>query len=176
MPNVHRSQEVYKRIKGLRGDAQPLRALRGLYVSGTHLEPQYIDNNISITDFGTSVELKVVNYTQKDQTMPDDHILSFLNIETNQPKITSYTTTSKSLPDDHILQFLNVETNQPRIVSYETKKESLPDDHILQFLNVETNQPRIVAHKRSTYNMTPEPCIRLMSFTVSEDIVVTNST
>ena len=171
MANIHRSQEVYKRIEGMHADDRPLRAVRGLYVSGTHLNPEYIDHNITITDFTESNPLVVVNFTERTETTPDDHVLNFIGMDVGMLSIDFYSTATATTPDDHVLNFIGCDVSPIEIEAYGQSTKTVPDDHVLNFIGLDVSEMSVSWYSSKSYQTSGEHMITVRSFT-STDIDV----
>lgn len=120
--NIFKAVEIYKRIPGLPSRMNPLRVIRGLWVSGTHLDTitidatlhvtgetsnhceeraytdsrvdGYLEGNVNIIDF-QSTGFSVQQYsTQRTSSYLQGNV-NIIDIESNQMDITYYTTSNQ---------------------------------------------------------------------------------
>ena len=89
MANIFQSTEIYKRLPNVQPSQNPLRAVRGMYVSGTHRAPYYIDAGCLITAVETT-PATVASYTERTDTLQDPGGINILSAEITAPVITNY--------------------------------------------------------------------------------------
>ena len=167
MSNVFRSKEIFKRLPKVPTDQNPLRVVRGVYISGTPRVVQYIDSGIriknintnaaSIVDFSTkysSVEnnalnlfnisfgdTTIVNYSTKNSDV-ENNALNLLSISFGVTDILDYTTTEKSAIDDS-LHLMSIQFNNESILWYDDKKINTNKDFIIRIKSVSSTQATI---------------------------------
>ena len=78
MSNYYKSKEVYKQHRDAVTHEPKIIPVRGLYVSGDHLEPTYIDHNVTITQC-TSTSMTIVDYVDRTIDVPTDHSVNILD-------------------------------------------------------------------------------------------------
>lgn len=78
MADYYRSKEVYKQHRNLDHESTII-PVRGLYVSGTHLEAVYEDHVITVTGF-TSSPLEFYDYTTKTINMQTESAYRILDV------------------------------------------------------------------------------------------------
>ena len=100
MSDFHKSKEVYRYTPTANGDK--LVPVRGLYVSGLHKEPWYIDHAVTVTKFESN-EGTIVHYTSKNTSFYDDSALAFTGLSVGGISIVNYYQASKSVYDDSAL-------------------------------------------------------------------------
>lgn len=88
MSGIHRSQEVYKFTPTNSG--MKLVPVQGLYVSGLHTEPWYIDHCITISRF-TSTDATIRDYYDSQSTLPFNgiHLVGLESLPVKYQKYTS---------------------------------------------------------------------------------------
>ena len=88
MSGIHRSKEVYKYTDTPTG--RKLVPVRGMYVSGLHTEPWYIDHTVSVSRF-TSNEPTIMDYYESSY---DNSIggLHFVGVNSYEPTLQRFTT------------------------------------------------------------------------------------
>lgn len=133
MSGIHKSREVYKFTDTRTG--KKLVPVRGLYVSGLHTEPRYMDHWISVNNFSSS-DATIVDYTENDI---DQSFVSLTTsqIETNALGVVNYTHHDEN-QYDYSLTGLDITTNDLQVVSYnsQTVQQQLSS---LCSLDVESN-------------------------------------
>lgn len=93
MSGIHKSREVYKFTTTER-DGRVIIPVRGLYVSGLHTEPWYIDSYIDIVGY-TSRPATIRDYYESDISVNLD-ALSMSGFESTQIEVVGYSSTSVS--------------------------------------------------------------------------------
>ena len=96
MSGIHKSKEVYKYTRTSNGDK--LIPVRGLYVSGLHTEPRYVDHVITVSNF-TSNDAHITDYKETPIDLNLD-TFSITGFESTPVDVTLYTITSKELSMD----------------------------------------------------------------------------
>ncbi|MBO4736312.1 MAG: hypothetical protein J5614_07945, partial [Paludibacteraceae bacterium] len=99
MSDFHKSKEVYRYTPTANGDK--LVPVRGLYVSGLHKEPWYIDHAVTVTGFESN-EGTVVHYTSRTEKLEADHLMNLVDVSVNDVALAVYTSKTVSLQPDHI--------------------------------------------------------------------------
>lgn len=133
MAKLHKSKEVYKYTDTANGNK--LVPVRGLYVSGTHREPWYIDHAITVTGF-TSNDTTVAPYTSVERDVFGDGTLAFTGISGGGVNIVNYYSSSEELFEDSVysdtssLAFVGIVPGDLTIVSYYTEQESMFDSTV----------------------------------------------
>ena len=78
MANIFNSKEVYKRIPKVSSKDNPLRKVRGIYVTGDYRPPYYIDSSLHIAEINTN-KPTIVDFTQVTKPTYDDSTSSLLS-------------------------------------------------------------------------------------------------
>ncbi len=86
MSGIHKSKEVYKYTETPTG--RNLVPVRGVYVSGLHTEPWYIDHTVSVTKY-TSNDPIVVDYYETSHSATFGG-LHFVGVKSYKPTINQY--------------------------------------------------------------------------------------
>ena len=92
--NIFKAVEIYKRIPHLPPNLNPLRAIRGLWVSGVHLNNITIDATLHVTG-ETSNHCEERAYTDQYAEAYLSGNVNIINIESSQPDITYYTVSNQ---------------------------------------------------------------------------------
>jgi len=172
MSDFHKSKEVYRYTPTANGDK--LVPVRGLYVSGLHKEPWYIDHAVTVTGF-TSNDGTIVHYTQLNTSVYDDSALAFTGLAIGDISVVNYYHSSASAYDDSALAFTGFEISLPDMTSYETSKVSAYDDSVLSFtaLSVDSSLTSMT-YKIIRSPQNPQPTITLRQFTSTDSTISRN--
>lgn len=167
MSNVFRSKEIFKRLPRVPTDQNPLRVVRGVYISGTPRAVQYIDSGIriknintktaSIVDFSTkysSVENNALNlcgvsfggtiiseYGTKNSTV-ENNALNLFSVSFGNTTIVDYATINTSAIDDS-LHLMSIQFTNDSIFWYDNKKIESNKDFIIRIKSISTTQATI---------------------------------
>lgn len=125
--NVFNAVEIYKRIPGVSPANNPLRAVRGFWVSGTHTEPFFIDSIISISTT-CSGDIEVVQYTSRDQYVEVDNALFFDGIYDEELPITEYTSVDQNVTSSEDLSIVTFHIDDLTATAYLTYYNDAPSD------------------------------------------------
>ena len=172
MSDFHKSKEVYRYTPTANGDK--LVPVRGLYVSGLHKEPWYIDHAVTVNSF-TSNDGTIVHYTQLNKSVYDDSALAFTGLTIGDISVVNYYQDTASAYDDSALAFTGFEISLPEMTSYETSTVSAYDGSALSFtaLSVESSLTSVTCKTvRSPQN--PQPTITLRQFTSTDSTISRN--
>lgn len=96
MSGIHKSKEVYKYTRTSNGDK--LIPVRGLYVSGLHTEPRYVDHVITVSNF-TSNDAHITDYKETPVDISTE-AFAVSGFESSPIDVTLYTITSKEISSD----------------------------------------------------------------------------
>lgn len=96
MSGIHKSKEIYKYAETTHG--KKLIPIRGLYVSGLHTEPRYIDHVISVTKF-TSNEPHISDYKETPIDLNTD-AFAITSFASNPVDVTLYTISTDDVSSD----------------------------------------------------------------------------
>ena len=112
MANIFNSKEVYKRIPKVSSKDNPLRKVRGIYVTGDYRPPYYIDSSLHIAEINTN-KPTIVDFTQVTKPTYDDSTSSLLSLDCNWDlKFNRYTRATASVTDDSTSSLLNLNCNE----------------------------------------------------------------
>ena len=115
--NIFKAVEIYKRIPHLPPNLNPLRAIRGLWVSGVHLNNITIDATLHVTG-ETSNHCEERAYTdQYDETYLSGNV-NIIDIETNTLNVQEYTIQNNETYLQGNVNIINIESNQMNITYY----------------------------------------------------------
>lgn len=111
MANIFNSKEVYKRIPKVSSKDNPLRKVRGMYVTGDYRPPYYIDSSLHIMEINTN-KPRIVDFTQVTKPTYDDSTVSLLDLSCNWDlKFNRYTRATGSVTDDSTVSLLDLSCN-----------------------------------------------------------------
>lgn len=96
MSGIHKSKEVYKYTRTSNGDK--LIPVRGLYVSGLHTEPRYVDHVITVSNF-TSNDVHITDYKETPVDISTE-AFAVSGFGSSPIDVTLYTITSKEISSD----------------------------------------------------------------------------
>lgn len=164
MPNYHKSIEVYKTIHTDQG--YKLFPVRGLYVSGEHLEPSYSDHLISLQSWNSN-PAEIVDYTFREVPIEPDHNVNLIDLSFADINLITYSTSSYDLPHDHIVNLLDLIFEEPTLTDFRQSTVSLSQDHNVNLLECEFTDVTLVTMSQPDMQRVCEPIIMLNSFTSS---------
>lgn len=168
MSGIHKSKEVYKYTNTAQG--KRLVPVRGLYVSGTHLEPWYIDHTITIDAF-TTTDAKCVRYTSREESLPADHMVKMLSVDTGAVTVDYYTKGSATLKADHMVKMLNVDVGTVTIETYTSSSVSLKADHMVKMLNVDVGTVTYDEFLTREGVIGKQPGIEILEFSTTDPVI-----
>ena len=174
MSNYYKSKEVYKQHRDAVTHEPKIIPVRGLYVSGDHLEPTYIDHNVTITQC-TSTSMTIVDYVDRTIDVPTDHSVNVLDFyQTDDIGFVNYTTDAIDVPTDHSVNILDFyQTDDIGFVGYISTQIDVPTDHSVNILDFYQTGSVSAIDLRTTYtDTTPQSCISVSVFT-STDLTIT---
>ena len=172
MSDFHKSKEVYRYTPTANGDK--LVPVRGLYVSGLHKEPWYIDHAVTVTAF-TSNDGTVVHYTSASTSFYDDSALAFTGLSVGGISIVNYYQDKASVYDGSALAFTGLSIELPSMMSYSTLKTSVYDDSALSFTGLTVSNSLSITQKRKLQQpQNPQPVITLSQFTSTAGTISAN--
>lgn len=136
MSDLFKTDDVLYRIPGKSNDEDPIRRVRGVYVSGPYLPIIHENNMILISEIKCD-KPTIVNYTQREDCTTMDHnnvgVFAIRDIDlNNQPEVIFYKKTNKicNINDpnniaDGVFSICDIDlNNNPEIIPYETTFES----------------------------------------------------
>lgn len=172
MSDFHKSKEVYRYTPTANGDK--LVPVRGLYVSGLHKEPWYIDHAVTVNNF-TSNDGTIVHYTQLNKSIYDDSALAFTGLTIGDVSFVNYYQANALMYDDSALAFTGFDISLPEMTSYETSNVSVYDDSVLSFtaLSVDASLTS-ETYKIIRSPQNPQPTITLRQFTSTDSTISGN--
>ena len=138
MADYYRSKEVYKQHHNLDHESTII-PVRGLYVSGTHLEAVYEDHVITVTGF-TSSPLEFYDYTTKTTNMQTESAYRILDVFCVDDGVTlvDYTQRSQNLQTESAYRILDVfcADDGVTMVDFESKTINMQTESAYRILDV----------------------------------------
>lgn len=173
MPYITKSKEAYKRMPHVRPELNPLRAVRGLYISGKWRPAHYADICVQVRKIG-SRKAKVVDYTQAYKTIPYEPILNIITFNaSNLAKVIQYTTTYKTFQEP-ILNLITFKSTGVKRLDYSRNYQTMPYEPILNLITFKSTNKlwvQTTIQKHAKYGTMPEHTITLRDFTTTKAVV-----
>ena len=172
MANIFKSKEVYKHVPGI-NSGDRLYAVRGMYVSGEHKVPYYIDAGIHIKSIQSN-KLVVKDFTEASYEKID-HVVNLINIEvTNaKPVLTQYSTASIQ-NQDHVVNLINIEVTIPKppLLFYQTTRKD-NQDHVVNLIGIDVinMKPSMLFYNNMKQKTLPEPMVCVKSIISTKAII-----
>jgi len=169
MSGIHKSREVYKYTPTR--DGRKLVPVRGLYVSGLHTEPRYMDHWLEVVGY-TSNDGDIVDYIE---TNIDKYAnaFSFVGIETYQPEVIEYSTTNINLRASGFA-ICGVDTQNVAIIPYNTQSQSVyPTGYAIT--HFDHDPPTIINYQHLFVDSSLEHILTIVDYTSSE-FTITDTT
>jgi len=165
MADIHKSKEVYRFTDTAHGDK--LVPVRGLYVTGIHKEPWYIDHAITMVSETSNVGT-IVSYTSRDESLRTDFILNVCDIDLFTVDVVNYYTRSDNVAADVILNVCGIDMFPVDAMAYTTASDNMETDVILNVCGVDMFDIDPPQRRSTVYaDQQPQPSISLLSFTSS---------
>lgn len=117
LANIFKSEEVYKRIPRIDPALNPLRAVRGVYVSGPWKPPYYITPAILISNI-ESTPATVVDFTELETDAGPDYLLNVLELSATVSTVVEYTKVEVKSSPDYLLNVLELSCTPSNVVYY----------------------------------------------------------
>lgn len=124
MSNFYKSKEVYKQIRTANNEVEII-PVRGMYVSGYHMEPYYIDHNITITEV-TSTKCIANEYTETSFDPSPESVIKVSGYTSTAPTVVNYTDTSHEM-EQGVLQISDYSATPANVVFYSSKDQDLKE-------------------------------------------------
>ena len=107
--NIFKAVEIYKRIPGLPSSQNPLRVIRGLWVSGVHLDNITMDATLQVTG-ETSNHCEERAYTDSHVDIHTDGNVNVINFQSGSFTVEQYTTQNADAYTDgnvNVIEFID---------------------------------------------------------------------
>lgn len=173
--NIFRSKEVYKRIPKVSSEENPLRPVRGMWVSGEYRPPYCIDETIHILDMSSSsAEVRV--YTDRIQHVNDWEGVEYTNLYYPQIgfDVIQYSTSSFTLSDDTTVEYIGIYSSEYDILHYSQASYTFPDETIVEYIDIPTMIGfEILNFKLPIYwGTNPDPMVNIVGFGSDDELIV----
>lgn len=162
----YKSKEVYKYTETSNG--RKLVPIRGLYVSGLHTEPLYMDHLISIHDF-SSTPTVIADYTEISENVYDS-VLNIVGIGASALTITNYTIASANLPNDDVLNIVGFDQLPINVQSYTQESDNVTDS-VLNIVGLSVSSMGITEYPYAYETLPPEHLITINAFTSNATVI-----
>lgn len=167
MSKLYNSKEVYKRIPKVKPKDNPLRAVRGMYISGDYRPIYWIDTSIHISSIDT-IKATVTDLGTAYSDTFDDSILKIIEITPQINLFTDYTQSSGKTFDDNILNIIEINPQQNSIYSYTRSDIGTFDDSILKIIEIQPNNVTLTQmHNERVSGIEPMICITNISTNIA---------
>ena len=170
--NIFKALEVYKRIPKLKPSLNPLRAVRGLWVSGTHTDPLTEDSTIHINEVDSN-QAEVRIYTETTEKLNEEISYELKGVYSQLFTFIDYTKLDLSLDQEQsYVQITNLYTPTIEIIPYTIININLDQEpSYVQITNVYSPDVTFINNYQDPvqYQSTqPEPTLFVSIFTSNE--------
>lgn len=171
--NIFKAKEIYKRIPGLPSSQNPLRVIRGLWVSGTHLDILTEDAFMHL-DNVQMVPCEIRRYTDTTgEWKYTDPNIEYMNLYDTGFDITNYYTSSGSWDNDVNIQYVNIYDQSMDITEYQTVSTEIDHDPNIQYMTLHDDELTLEPFNYPVYKVLPditgvapaEPTLEILSYT-----------
>ena len=142
MSGYHKSKEVYKYHRDVHGNITIIH-VRGLYISGTHLEPAYWDHNVTITGISSTDGVTVVDYVNTTKSTYDYSGIRFIDCTWQHPlTVVDYTSSTHYMYDYSGIRFIDCAWQHPiTVTSYTSSTHYMYDYSGIRFIDCTWQHP-----------------------------------
>lgn len=174
--NIFKAKEIYKRIPGLPSSENPLRVIRGLWVSGTHLDILTEDAFIQLSDFDTTpCDIRHYTETTGEWKWADPNV-KFTGLYDTGFDITDYYTTSTTWDNDPNVEFVDIYDQPLEITDYSTTSTEFNNENNVQFMSLYDTAVVLEAYNYPIYTTLPdhtglnpaEPTLEIVRYTSTD--------
>ena len=128
--NIFKAIEIYKRIPKMAASRNPLRVIRGLWVSGTHLDNITIDATLQVTG-ETSRHCEERAYTSKEDEAFLDGNINIIDFDTTEIQTQVYTVQNNEAYLEGNINIIDFDTNTIDVMYYtRSEQESYLEGNI----------------------------------------------
>ena len=173
MANVFKSKEVYKHVPGI-NSGDKLYAVRGMYVSGEHKVPYYIDGHVHLKSIDTS-KAKIVNFTTESCDLSSDNVVNLISAKTSDIEIVNYSKSSESLNNDQMINLIGVNVSDIDIVSYSSRNENIKSDPMINLILVKVSDLDFIFYDNKKIKTLPDHTVRIKEITTTKAVVSNNN-
>ena len=169
MANIFQSTEIYKRLPNVQPSQNPLRAVRGMYASGTHRAPYYIDAGCLITAVETT-PATVASYTERTDTLQDPGGINIIDVSCAAPTFQHYTMATSTASDPGGVNIIGVSCEEPQFMHYTSATQSAQDPGGINILSAEITAP-VITNYQAEENRMNDFTVRIHSITTTHATV-----
>lgn len=165
MANIFRTKEVYKRLKGVPNDQNPLRAVRGVYVCGDYTEPYYISPVLQISDIQTTKAV-VVNFTTSyTHSYEDSYSIAMTDISSNDFTITRFSKAyASSYENSYNIAMTDITSGKFDVLYYgKAYTHSYENSYNIAMTEFNSKKFDYLLYKTEKLDVLPEPTLRIKS-------------
>lgn len=162
--NIFKSKEIYKKTS--RPGNDELRPVRGMWVSGEHLDPYCIDSTIHVVEMGSN-NADVIEYKTSTGSIYQDPSIRILGYEeTNEFEIENYYQSKDALPTDMVIRIKGLFSSDFNYVYYTKIDKALIDPKPELRIKglMETSEFIYKNLIDKIEQTTPEPTIHILEF------------
>lgn len=167
MANIFRSKEIYTKHGGV------LYTSRGVYVSGIHKEPYYIDHTTHVKNISTTKA--VVNDMTILEKSHTDTILNLTNIELLDMEIVSYGNAKTKLPEDTILSLTGVDVGSIELIQYHTNYVKLDTENIMNLTSIDIGDMELIQYETLRYDVGKEFIVCVIDISTTKATITNKS-
>lgn len=158
MSNVYRSKEVYKRLKGVPSDMNPLRIVRGVYVSGKYRPAYYIDSCVLIEEI-QSTNAVISDYISISATTTDPNSINVVGVDCNVLTMIDYSSKSDTTTENFV-NVTGIDFGNLGIISYANVIRDV-SDHAVNVTGIDFGNLTIQQYKIPIYETNEDHMIQV---------------
>jgi hypothetical protein len=166
LANIFKSKEVYKRIPRIDPALNPLRAVRGVYVSGPWKPPYYITPAILISNI-ESTPATVVDFTELETDAGPDYLLNVLELSATVSTVVEYTKVEVESSPDYLLNVLELSCTPTSTVWYTRAEAESSPDYLLNVLELSCTPSNVVYYNNIWFSSNPEPMLMITAISTT---------
>lgn len=160
MSGYYKSKEVYKQFRD-QNNQPKIVPVRGMYVSGRHLEPWYIDHNITINSF-TSTPATVKSFTEISEEISDS-VMKISDITTTPVEVTDYYT--KDFDDNEMVMKISGIETTPLVITEYSQISYDDNEKVLLIQDISTSAISVDKLDKKQVDFGKDFCISITKFT-----------
>ena len=164
MANMFNSKEIYKRIPKVPSSQNPLRIVRGVYVSGTYRPAYYIDAGVQIKSI-TTTQAVIKDYSNKYENLNPDPTLNIFSIDISGLTFIDYGKAYSVLADNS-LNIFSMSLDISSIENY-SKAYHIGEDSSLNIFGISISEPVIESYVNTKINTNKDFAVHISSITTN---------
>ena len=150
-----------------------LYATRGVYVSGQHKEPYYIDHATHVKGVKTTKAV-VADFTDLDVSIYDP-VINIISVEQSELEIINYTTYTEPLQPDPVINILSIDVGDVELIQYQTINEALNADPVINILSIDVGDVELIQYQTENYDSNKEYMICVTSISTTKAAITNES-